>query len=115
MIFAFFGYNESWAGDAGLDKFKKDLDAFIKHTLAQKYNGKSAPRLVLFSPTALEIPSERDLPDPTAANEQIQLYTAAMAEVAKTNGVVFRRPLRSRFVQSTVFSRSSQSRSTAFT
>ena len=43
VIFAFFGYNESFAGEAGLDKFKKDLDAFIKHTLAQKYNGKSRP------------------------------------------------------------------------
>ena len=33
-------------------KFRQDLEAFIKHTLAQKYNGKSAPRLVLFSPIA---------------------------------------------------------------
>ncbi|WP_249037491.1 hypothetical protein [Gemmata obscuriglobus] len=44
VIFAFFGYNESWAGEAGLPKFKSDLEAFVKHTLAQKYNGKSAPR-----------------------------------------------------------------------
>src|SRR5262245_43187633 len=50
VIFAFFGYNESFVGEAGLDKFKADLESFIKHTLAQKYNGKSAPRLVLFSP-----------------------------------------------------------------
>src|SRR4051794_7445385 len=54
VIFAFFGYNESFAGPAGLDKFKKDLDAFLKHTLSQKYNGKSAPRLVLCSPIAQE-------------------------------------------------------------
>src|SRR5262245_61556952 len=50
VIFAFFGYNESWAGEAGLPKFKDDLDKWIKHTLNQKYNGKSAPRLVLFTP-----------------------------------------------------------------
>ena len=42
VVFAFFGYNESFAGEDGLDKFKKDLDDFIKHTLGQKYNGKSA-------------------------------------------------------------------------
>src|SRR5262249_39888774 len=48
VVFAFFGYNESFAGKAGLDKFKKDLTDFIQHTLKQKYNGKSAPRLVLF-------------------------------------------------------------------
>src|SRR6516162_2490133 len=40
VIFAFFGYNESFAGPEGLDKFKKDLDQFIKHTLGQMYNGK---------------------------------------------------------------------------
>ena len=66
VVFAFFGYNESFAGKEGLAGFKSDLDAFIKHTLAQKYNGKSAPRLVLFSPIAMEAPRGRDLPDPTA-------------------------------------------------
>ena len=65
MVFAFFGYNESFAGEAGLDKFKKDLDDFIKHTLGQKYNGKSAPRLVLFSPIAHEDLNDRNLPDGT--------------------------------------------------
>src|ERR1700722_8684716 len=66
VVFAFFGYNESYAGEAGLDKFKSELEAFIKHTLAQKYNGKSAPRLVLFSPIAQEEARGRDLPDPKA-------------------------------------------------
>ena len=56
VLFAFFGYNESFAGEAGLPKFKDDLAAFIKHTLAQKYNGKSAPRLVLFSPDRVRGP-----------------------------------------------------------
>ena len=89
VIFAFFGYNESWAGKEGLDKFRKDLDAFIKHTLAQKYNGKSAPRLVLFSPIAQELPRGRDLPEAREGNERLRLYTVAMAEVAKANGVAF--------------------------
>src|SRR5262249_44107589 len=31
VVLAFFGYNESFAGPQGLDKFKKDLDDFIKH------------------------------------------------------------------------------------
>ncbi len=89
VVFAFFGYNESFAGEEGLEAFKKDLDAFIKHTLAQKYNGKSAPRLVLFSPIAMEAPRGRDLPDGTATNERLELYTAAMAEVARADGVAF--------------------------
>ena len=33
VVFAFFGYNESFRGKAGLDKFKNDLDDFIKKTL----------------------------------------------------------------------------------
>src|ERR1700736_4198545 len=44
VVFAFFGYNESFAGQAGIDKFKKDLNEFIQHTVAQRYNGRSAPR-----------------------------------------------------------------------
>ena len=50
-------------GEAGLDAFKQQLDDLITHTLAQKYNGKSAPRLVLFSPIAHEDLHNPDLPD----------------------------------------------------
>jgi putative heme-binding domain-containing protein len=89
VVFAFFGYNESFAGAAGLDKFKNDLDAFVKHTLAQKYNGKTAPRLVLFSPIAHEKVGDRNLPDGTENNKRLELYTAAMAAVATANNIPF--------------------------
>jgi putative heme-binding domain-containing protein len=90
VIFAFFGYNESFAGEAGLDKFKKDLDAFIQHALSQKYNGKSAPRLVLFSPVAHENqPNNPNWPDGTENNKRLEMYTKAMAEVAKADGITF--------------------------
>src|SRR5262249_12794340 len=62
VIFAFFGYNESYGGKEGLAKFRKDLDDFIKHAQGQKYNGKGAPRLVIFSPIAHEDLGERNLP-----------------------------------------------------
>jgi glucose/arabinose dehydrogenase len=89
VVFAFFGYNESFGGEKGLPKFKKDLEEFIKHTLAQKYNGKSAPRLVLFSPVAHE---ERNVPNwPPGAenNKRIEMYTKTMAEVAAANKIPF--------------------------
>lgn len=89
VIFAFFGYNESFAGEAGLMKFKKDLDTVLKHMLSQKYNGKSAPRIVLFSPIGHEFLKSPDLPDGTENNKRLKLYTAAMAEVAKANDVRF--------------------------
>ena len=89
VIFAFFGYNESFAGPEGLDRFKLDLDQFLKHTLGEKYNGNSAPRVVLFSPIAHENLHDRNLPDGSANNARLKLYTAAMAEVAKANDVLF--------------------------
>jgi putative heme-binding domain-containing protein len=92
VVFAFFGYNESFGGEAGLAKFRQDLDAFIKHTLAQKYNGQGPPRLVLFSPIAQEPLPDRNLPGAdavAAANVRIGKYAAAMKEVAAANQVVF--------------------------
>ncbi|HZN33090.1 MAG TPA: PVC-type heme-binding CxxCH protein, partial [Pirellulaceae bacterium] len=89
VIFAFFGYNESFAGADGLPKFKQDLDAWIKHTLGQKYNGRSAPRLVLFSPIAHQNLKTPNLPTGEENNARLKLYTAAMAEIAKANGVLF--------------------------
>jgi glucose/arabinose dehydrogenase len=89
VIFAFFGYNESFAGEAGLPKFKQDLDGVLKHMLSQKYNGKSAPRIVLFSPNAQEYLKSADLPDGTENNARLKLYSSAMAEVAKANNVTF--------------------------
>lgn len=89
IVIAFFGYNESFAGEAGLPKFKTDLQAFIKTTLAAKYNGKAAPRLVLCSPIAHEDLKDRNLPNGVENNKRIELYTAAMAEVAKDAKVPF--------------------------
>jgi glucose/arabinose dehydrogenase len=89
VIFAFFGYNESFAGDAGLQAFRKTLGDWIAHTLAQKYNGKSAPRVVLFSPIAHEDLGNPDLPDGKDNNQRLSLYTKAMAEAAKAASITF--------------------------
>jgi glucose/arabinose dehydrogenase len=89
VIFAFFGYNESYAGQAGLDTFRQQLGDWIKHTLAQRYNGKTAPRVVIFSPIAHENLKSPDFPDGRENNQRLELYTRAMGEVAKAQGVVF--------------------------
>jgi hypothetical protein len=89
VIFAMFGFNEAFQGQAGLDKFRQDLDKFIKDTLKQDYSGKGAPRLVLFSPIAQEKHPDPNFPDPTANNQNIKSYADAMAEVSKINGVQF--------------------------
>ncbi|MPY87034.1 MAG: azurin [Luteitalea sp.] len=89
VIFAFFGYNESYAGQAGLNAFKKQLSDWLIHTLAQKYNGASAPRVVLFSPIAHEDLGNPDLPDGKENNQRLELYTKAMSEVAAASNVTF--------------------------
>jgi glucose/arabinose dehydrogenase/lysophospholipase L1-like esterase len=89
VVFAFFGYNESYAGEAGLEAFKQQLGEWITHTLAQKYNGKTAPRVVLFSPIAHEDLHNPDLPDGRENNTRLALYTKAMGEVAQAHSVRF--------------------------
>ena len=89
VILGFYGFNESFQGKDGLANFKSDLDRFLKETKAQDYSGRGAPRLVLFSPIANEKINDPDLPDPTANNANLELYTAAMGEVAKANDVLF--------------------------
>jgi len=90
IIIAFFGFNESFQGKAGLDNYKAELDSFIKHTLHQKYNGVSAPQLAIVSPIAFEDLSKKyDLPDGKVENENLRLYTEAMKEIAAKNKVHF--------------------------
>ena len=90
IVIAFFGYSESFQGEKGLENFKDELHAFIKHTKEQKYNGETAPQLVLVSPIAFEDLSDKmDLPDGVAENKNLKMYTEAMAEVAAKDNVPF--------------------------
>lgn len=89
VILAFFGFNESFGGEKGLPKFRGDLENFVKNTKAAKYNGTSAPQLVLFSPIAHENLGKRELPDGSASNKNIELYSAAMKEIAAKHDVLF--------------------------
>lgn len=90
VIIAFFGYNESFQGAAGLENYKAELDAFIKYTLAQTYNGKSAPQLALVSPIAFENLSDKyDLPNGEKENKNLSLNANAMKEVAANNHVLY--------------------------
>ena len=82
LIFACFGLNESFAGDTGLEKFERDLDAFLTELQMGKFNGKSPPRIVLISPIATEqVGGNR--------NANLTAYTSVMAKVATTRGIRF--------------------------
>lgn len=88
VILAFFGSNEAYAGAEGLENFKNQLRTFIKQTSGQDFGG-SPTRLILFSPIAHENLETINLPDGTRHNEMLEMYTAAMAEVAKEEKVRF--------------------------
>ncbi len=90
IIIAFFGFSESFDGKDNLENYKNELNAFIQHTLNQKYNGVSSPQLVIVSPTAYEdLTSLMDVPKGDSENENIWMYTQVMKEVAEKNKVTF--------------------------
>ena len=90
VIVAFFGFNESYQGAEGVDRFKDELQAFITHTLKQQYNGHSPPQLALVSPIAFQDLSDSfDLPNGDQENINLGLYTEAMKQVAAQNQVLF--------------------------
>ncbi len=89
VILAFFGFNESFAGDEGLPAFEADLREFVQHTLEQKYNGRSAPRLALISPIMHEDLKNPHLPDGKASSAHLAKYCDVMRKVAKETMVPF--------------------------
>ena len=89
VIFAFFGYNESFKGEKGLESFMNDLSGMIDNYTKLKPNGKSDPRIVLFSPIAHENLNSPNLPDGNANNVRLEQYTKAIKAVADKKGVTF--------------------------
>ena len=89
VVFGFFGYNEALRGESGLAQFNAELAQMIDGMLAQKYNGKSAPRIVLFSPIAHENLNSPHLPDGSANNKNLAVYTKAMNKMCIAKGIQF--------------------------
>jgi len=90
-FFCFFGYNESFAGPEGVEKFKSDyeklLDEYAKHY--PRDDTTAAPRFVLVSPIAFEAPNDPFLPDGKKENAHLKIYADAVAEVAKKHDLAF--------------------------
>ena len=86
----FFGFNESFAGPGGIEKFKADYGKFLDE-LAAKYprdDTKAPPRLVLVSPIAVE-PANAPLPGAAERNAILAGYRDAVRDVAATRGLAF--------------------------
>ncbi len=87
VIFAAFGFNESFAGEAGLPAFKKQLATYLTDLKTKAFNGKTGSRIVLVSPVANE--NVKGVPAADLNNARIKLYADAMREIAKEQGVGF--------------------------
>ena len=89
VVFAFFGYNESFDGLEKADAHRQKLVEFVRTTWGSKANGTSFPRIVLFSPIAHEDTRNPNVPDGKAHNAQLEAYTKATEAAAKEAGVAF--------------------------
>ena len=89
VVFAFFGYGESFDGAEGLPEFRGHLERFLKRTTSTSYNPASTASVVLFSPIAHEDLADPNIPAGGESNTRLALYSAAMAEVAKETGTRF--------------------------
>ena len=67
----------------------KKLVQFVKNTRAAQPNGKSFPRIVLFSPIAHEDLKNPNLPDGKENTVRLEAYTQATEAAAKVAGVAF--------------------------
>jgi putative membrane-bound dehydrogenase-like protein len=87
VVFAFFGYNESYDGKP--EDYKAQLLEFVKRTRGAQPDGKNFPRIVLFSPIAHEDTHNPNVPDGKAHNAQLEAYAKATEAAAREAGVAY--------------------------
>ncbi|MFM8705611.1 MAG: SGNH/GDSL hydrolase family protein, partial [Planctomycetia bacterium] len=87
----FFGFNESFAGPAGVENFKADYRKVLADFEARypRDDTKAAPRFVIVSPIAVEATGDPLMPDAEAQSTNIVLYRDAARDVAAAKGLAF--------------------------
>ena len=85
IIFAAYGFNESFAGKAGIEDFRKKLAQYVADLKTKAFNGKTAARIVLVSPIANE--NIKGVHAADLNNPNIKLYTAVIQQVASSQDV----------------------------
>jgi hypothetical protein len=84
----FYGFNESFAGEAGEEQFRAAYNNYLDETAAQyrRANGE-APRFVLVTPIAFEPTGNPLWPDGAEHNARLNRYAAIVKEVARDRGL----------------------------
>ncbi|QDS94967.1 Cytochrome c-552 precursor [Roseimaritima multifibrata] len=89
VVFAFYGYNESFAGPEKADAYRAELVQLVRrYTDLRKEKGEDL-RFVLFSPIAYENTGDRHLPDGNQLNINLAAITAATRAAAEETGATF--------------------------
>lgn len=80
IIFAAFGFNESFGDKAGLPEFRVNLTQYLERLRTRSFQGEKASRIILISP----IPAEDldNVPAATISNHNLKAYTQVMKEVS---------------------------------
>ena len=87
VIFAAFGFNESFDGDEGIAGFHDSLSRYLAGLRSKAFNGKSGPRVVLLSPIACE--NVEGVPAADLNNARLADYAKVVKEVAAEQSVGF--------------------------
>jgi azurin/lysophospholipase L1-like esterase len=87
VILAFFGYNESF--DMKPEAYASELEKMVAKFRGLQPNGKSIPRIVLFSPIAHEDLGNPNLPNGSANNARLGAITEATRAAAQKAGVAY--------------------------
>lgn len=89
VVMYFFGFNESFAGEAGVAGFRDAVQRVVEATQQAEFRPGTKPRVVLVSPIAFEDTGRPHLPDGQQHNQRLQLYTSALGDVADKTGAAF--------------------------
>ena len=80
-----FGINESFAGEAGIDAFRQDLQSYLRE-MKRRHPGAS---LVVLSPIATEDLKHPYYPETGRRNAETRSYVRVMSEVSSESGADF--------------------------
>ena len=89
VVVYFFGFNESFDGDAGLADFTEQISKLVAETKGKNFSGKANARVVLISPIAFENIGDPNVTDGSEQNANLAKYTAALKQVADEHDVPF--------------------------
>ena len=89
VVMYFFGFNESFDGEAGLATFTEQMTRLVKETQQKNYSGNGNARVVLVSPIAFEDIGDPNVTDGAQQNVNLAAYTDALSKVAASTGAAF--------------------------